>query len=103
MVTIWLMSTRRSTISSSKHNKYEPLGYIMRVGPPHKREEDVIVETQCDLPPTDTKVYSGELVQELRDMLQWYIDEDEVNEGQEGNEYWTEGKQKAIELLGRIE
>lgn len=92
-----------SVKSAVLHNKYESLGYIMRVGQPHKREEDVIVETQCEMPPPGTKVYSGELVQELKGMLQWYIDEDEVNEGQEGNEYWTEGKHKAIELLGRIE
>lgn len=41
-----------------------------------------------------------EIIKELVERLQWYVDEDEVND-QEGNEYWLEGRDKAIELLAR--
>jgi len=39
------------------------------------------------------------LIDQLEEMLQWYVDEDEINEGDPENEYWTEGKHKAIKLL----
>ena len=35
----------------------------------------------------------------LQESLQWYIDEDEVNEGMESNRYWIDGKYKAMKLL----
>jgi len=39
-------------------------------------------------------------IRALKEMLQWYVDEDEINEGDPENEYWTQGKHKAIALLG---
>ncbi len=39
------------------------------------------------------------MIDQLAEMLQWYVDEDEIIEGMEGNEYWVEGKQKAVALL----
>lgn len=39
-------------------------------------------------------------IKELEEMLQWYVDEDEIHEGDPENAYWIEGKHKAIELLG---
>lgn len=39
-------------------------------------------------------------VKELEELLRWYVDEDEINEGAPENEYWIEGKHKAMKLLG---
>ena len=39
-------------------------------------------------------------IKALEEMLQWYVDEDEINEGDPENEYWIDGKNKAIALLG---
>ena len=36
------------------------------------------------------------------DALQWYIDEDEVIESMEGNEYWVEGKYKAETVVTQL-
>lgn len=33
-------------------------------------------------------------------MLRWYVEEDEINEGDPENEYWVKGKYKAMKLLG---
>ena len=33
-------------------------------------------------------------------MLRWYVEEDEINEGDPENEYWVDGKHKAMKLLG---
>jgi hypothetical protein len=38
--------------------------------------------------------------EKLRRLLQWYVDNDDTNEG-EGNEYWLEKKWEAINLLAR--
>ncbi len=38
-------------------------------------------------------------IRALKEMLQWYVDEDEINEGDPENEYWIDGKNKAIALL----
>ena len=37
---------------------------------------------------------------ELEEMLRWYVEEDEINEGDPENEYWVDGKHKAMKLLG---
>ena len=42
------------------------------------------------------------LIEELTDMLQWYVDEDEIIEKMEGNEYWVEGKYKALALISKV-
>jgi hypothetical protein len=39
------------------------------------------------------------LIQQMRDALAWYVKEDDVIEGQEGNEYWVEGKRNAERLI----
>lgn len=39
-------------------------------------------------------------IQQLEEMLRWYIEEDEINECDPENEYWIEGKHKAMRLLG---
>lgn len=39
-------------------------------------------------------------IEALEEILRWYVEEDEINEWQEGNEYWVEGKHKAMRLLG---
>lgn len=39
-------------------------------------------------------------IQKLEEMLRWYIEEDEINECDPENEYWIEGKHKAMRLLG---
>lgn len=43
------------------------------------------------------------LIDQLAEMLQWYVDTDEVNEGDETNGYWIEGKYRAIKLLESIQ
>lgn len=39
-------------------------------------------------------------IEELEEMLRWYVEEDEINEGDPENEYWVEGKHKAMKILG---
>lgn len=46
----------------------------------------------------DTKLENR--IKELEESLRWYIDEDEINEGDPSNEYWVAGKYTAMELLG---
>lgn len=41
-----------------------------------------------------------EYVSELEEMLKWYVEEDEINEGDPDNQYWIDGKHKAMKLLG---
>lgn len=53
--------------------------------------------TRCQ----ETTAIHLSLIDELVQSLQWYVDEDEINEGQEGNEYWLDGKHEAEALLDR--
>jgi hypothetical protein len=39
-------------------------------------------------------------IEELEEMLKWYIEEDEIHEGDPDNQYWIDGKHKAMKLLG---
>lgn len=39
-------------------------------------------------------------INELEEMLKWYIEEDEINEGDPDNQYWIDGKHRAMKLLG---
>jgi hypothetical protein len=39
-------------------------------------------------------------IEELEEMLKWYIEEDEIHEGYPENQYWIDGKHKAMKLLG---
>ncbi len=39
-------------------------------------------------------------IEELEEMLKWYIEEDEIHEGDPENQYWIDGKHKAMKLLG---
>lgn len=39
------------------------------------------------------------LIDELAQSLQWYVDEDEINEGDPENKYWVDGKHEAEALL----
>lgn len=42
-------------------------------------------------------------IKALEEILQWYVDEDEIHEGDPENQYWIDGKHKAIKLLGSNE
>ena len=42
----------------------------------------------------------GARIEELEEMLKWYIEEDEIHEGDPENQYWIDGKHKALKLLG---
>lgn len=44
--------------------------------------------------------YYGDYVKELEEILRWYIEEDEINECDPENQYWIDGKHKAMRLLG---
>lgn len=46
------------------------------------------------------KKESEDYIKELEEMLRWYVEEDEINEGDPENEYWVDGKHKAMKLLG---
>lgn len=35
----------------------------------------------------------------LAEALQWYVDNDDTNDGQEGNEFWLAGRDRARALL----
>ena len=39
-------------------------------------------------------------ITELKEMLRWYVEEDEIHEGDPENQYWIDGKHKAMKLLG---
>ncbi len=39
-------------------------------------------------------------IDELEEMLKWYVEEDEIHEGDPENQYWIDGKHKAMKLLG---
>lgn len=39
-------------------------------------------------------------IEELEEMLRWYLEEDEIIEGDPKNQYWIDGKHKAMKLLG---
>lgn len=39
---------------------------------------------------------------ELLAALQWYVDEDEINEFDPENKYWTDGKHDAMDLIARV-
>jgi hypothetical protein len=39
-------------------------------------------------------------IDDLEEMLRWYVEEDEINEGDPENQYWIDGKHKAMKLLG---
>ncbi len=38
-------------------------------------------------------------IESLEEMLQWYVNEDEIHEGGPENQYWVDGKHKAMKLL----
>ena len=39
-------------------------------------------------------------IQALEEVLKWYVEEDEINQGDPENQYWIDGKHKAMKLLG---
>lgn len=39
-------------------------------------------------------------IDDLEEMLKWYVEEDEIHEGDPENQYWIDGKHKAMKLLG---
>lgn len=39
-------------------------------------------------------------IEELEEMLKWYVEEDGIHEGDPENQYWINGKHKAMKLLG---
>lgn len=45
---------------------------------------------------TDLEAY----IEGLEEKLKWYIEEDEIHEGDPENQYWIDGKHKAMKLLG---
>lgn len=52
---------------------------------------------QCDWEKEDPQYIR---IKELEEMLKWYIEEDEIHEGDPENQYWIDGKHKAMKLLG---
>jgi hypothetical protein len=53
--------------------------------------------TRCQ----ETTAIHLSLIDELVHSLQWYVDEDEINEGDPDNEYWVAGKHAAQEIADR--
>jgi hypothetical protein len=41
----------------------------------------------------------AEAIKTLREALTWYVEEDDVNEGDSDNEFWIEGKRNAESAL----
>jgi len=39
-------------------------------------------------------------IEELESCLRWYVEEDDTNMTQSGNEHWIEGKHRAMRALG---
>ncbi len=38
---------------------------------------------------------------QLLEALEWYVENDDVNEGQEGNEFWEDGLNRARTIISR--
>jgi len=43
-----------------------------------------------------------EKIEELESCLRWYVEEDDTNMTQPGNEHWIEGKHRAMRALGMV-
>jgi len=41
-------------------------------------------------------------IEELESCLRWYVEEDDTNMTQPGNEHWIEGKHRAMRALGMV-
>lgn len=48
----------------------------------------------------EQSVIQRKRINQLEEMLKWYIDTDEIHEGDPENQYWIDGKHKAMKLLG---
>lgn len=81
------------------------LGEYMRTDASNKFLLPVCVEydarldtfTRCQ----ETTAIHLSLIDELVQSLQWYVDEDEINEDDEGNCYWVAGKHAAQSICDR--
>lgn len=47
-------------------------------------------------------VFTREDVEKLAELLKWYVKEDDVQEHDPANAYWTSKKREAVELLRKI-
>lgn len=54
--------------------------------------------TRCQ----ETTAIHLSLIDELVQSLQWYVDEDEIHEGDPENKYWVDGKHEAEALFDRV-
>ena len=46
-----------------------------------------------------TRNWSVQKAERLEEALQWYVDNDDTNDGEEGNEFWLAGRDRARALL----
>ena len=76
--------------------EYDAMHYSSNVCDAYQARLDTF--TRCQ----ETTAIHLSLIDELVQSLQWYVDEDEISEGMEGNEYWVDGKHKAEALLERV-
>lgn len=53
--------------------------------------------------PVDVHVTCKTRIAELEACLRWYVEEDDTRTGLPSNQYWTEGKQRAMRALGMEE
>lgn len=62
---------------------------------------DAIVSncTSDPQPTAELSLKAEARIEKLEEMLQWYVDEDEIHEGDPENQYWIDGKHKAMKLL----
>lgn len=67
--------------------------YFQRVRDSYAARLDTF--TRCQ----ETTSIHMSLIDELAQSLQWYVDEDEINEGDPENKYWVDGKHEAEALL----
>jgi hypothetical protein len=66
-----------------------------------ERDELMLDVRAMSLALVDTK--QDQLLSRALAALQWYIEEDDVYEWQEGNEYWVEGKRKAQSVVADLQ
>lgn len=43
------------------------------------------------------------MMEEIIECLRWYVENDDTNLGQEGNEFWEDGYNRAAEVLNKID
>lgn len=84
-----------------KHDREQPVKNVVI------REGNPTLLSERDIRPTDLRIYTesqgqANLLRQAMEALKWYVEEDDVIEGMAGNEFWVDGKNRALSAIGAI-